>query len=311
MKRRIGLSSALAVLMFSACSTSEQSDLQREAMSPTAKVEGTNAQSAVTIGADYAAPLSVAFARLDQDASTGLWPDYYTQTNHALSATRMGGTDVTEVRFEAPQYYLSDVDSRMVGWYPAIAPQAGVLTFDISDGATDVMLTQELVGNSDDKIGADGQPFFFRHQLCQLIVSVGATSDETVQRWATVDKVVVKQLPTSYIVTLPGGRAVAGAADMVLNRRGGAEKMLPVKLSAIHMTECGYLLTAPRGNKLTVELTGGNGEKRVVEASLPEGESFNSGCVYRLNLSADGGSLIPTMSPPAAWQDSIDLDVEF
>lgn len=314
MQRRIELS-VLSVLLLSACSTYEPQGLQNETMTLAAKVEGSNANRIVEIGANYTTSLGVAFARLDQNTTTGLYPHTYTDVNAALSATRNGGADATQVCFDTPQYYQmagQHSDTRLVGWFPAATPQTGVVTFDISDGATDVMLTQELVGNAAQKIGTEANPFFFRHQLCQLVVSVIATSSETVARWGTVASVLVKGLPTTYVVTLPGGTRAVGAADLLLNRRGGATKMPPVALSSTHFRECGYLLTAPLSDKLTLLLTGGNGEQRTVEAPLPPGESFCSGYIYQLKLNLDGqGDASLHFSTPAQWEENVDLDVEF
>lgn len=313
MKRRIGLS-VFSVLILCACSTDEPQELQNENMTLTAKVEGSTINRVIEIGANYTTSLVVAFARLDQNASTGLYPRTYTDVNTALCATRDGGTGATELCFDEPQYYQpagANNDTRLVGWFPALTPKAGVITFDISDGATDVMLTQELVGNPSQKIGTDENPFFFRHQLCQLVVKVIATSQETVERWGTVSSVVVKNLPTSYIVTLPGGTQASGSADLVLNERGGAKKMSPVQLTSSGFSECGYLLTAPAGNRLTLELTGGNGERRVVEAPLPTGESFYSGYIYELKINLDGEDAVLHLGKAVHWEEDVNLDVEF
>ena len=310
--------SVLSALVLWGCSTTDESaDVRSEAITLTAKVEGSAVNRVVTIGANYTTSLDVAFARLDQNPSTGLYPAIYTDINSALNATRAGGAGVSEVYFDEPQYYQSGTsnnDTRLVGWYPALTPKAGVITFDISDGATDVLLTQELVGNATEKIGTDDNPFCFRHQLCQLVVKVVATSQETVERWGTVFSVVVKDLPTSYIVTLPGGTQAVGSADLLLNLRGSKGKMVPVALSSDSFVECGYLLTAPRGKGLTLELTGGNGERRIVEAPLPAGESFNSGYIYVLTINLDGVGATESVdfkSTGTDWEDDVKLDVEF
>ena len=314
MRRRIGMS-VLSVLIFSACSTNEPQELQNETMALTAKVEGSKVNRVIDIGANYTTSLDVAFARLDQNPSSGLYPCTYDDVNSALFATRDGGTDATKLYFDEPQYYQSPGqhdDTRLIGWFPALSPKAGVLTFDISDGATDVMLTQELVGNTTQKIGTNDNPFFFRHQLCQLVVKVIATSQETVARWGTVRSVVVKKLPTSYLITLPGGTRASGLADILLNERGSAKKMSPVRLSSTGFAECGYLLTAPIANSLTLELTGGNGERLILEAALPVGESFCSGSIYELKINLDGQhDAAFNFSDAIRWEEAVDLDVEF
>lgn len=314
-KRRVGIS-VLAVLVLFGCSTTDESQyIRSEAITLTAKVEGSAVNRVVTIGANYTTSLDVAFARLDQNPFTGIYPQTYADINTALIATRDGGTNASAVHFDEPQYYqtsTSNNDTRLVGWYPALMPQAGVLTFDISDGATDVLLTQELVGNGNDKIGTETDPFFFRHQLCQVVVKVVATSQETVARWGTVASVVVKDMPTTYVVTLPGGTQAVGSADLLLNLRGSTKKMVPVSLSSDSFVECGYLLTAPRGTKLTLELTGGNGEKRIVDAPLPAGESFNSGYIYELKINLDEWQgATAGFGCATQWENDVKLDVEF
>lgn len=316
-KRRIGISFLSALLLFGCSPTDEFEDVRGEAITLTAKVEGSAVNRLVTIGANYTASLAVAFARLDQNPSTGIYPQTYADINSALIATRDGGINASEIHFDEPQYYQAGTvnnDTRLVGWYPALTPKAGVITFDISDGATDVLLSQELVGNVNDKIGTESAPFLFRHQLCQIVVKVVATSAETVSRWGSVASVLVKDMPTSYIVTLPGGTQAVGSADLLLNLRGSTKKMFPVALSCDDFAECGYLLTAPRGKGLTLELTGGNGEKRIVEAPLPSGESFNSGYIYVLKINLDGGGgteSVDFKSTGTEWEDEVKLDVEF
>lgn len=314
MKRRIGLS-VFSVLILCACSTNERQELQNESMTLTAQVEGSLTNRVIEIGADYTTLLDVAFARLDQNPSTGLYPRTYADVNSSLFATRDGGTGVTELFFEEPQCYQAvgvNNDTRLVGWFPAMTPHAGVLTFDISAGSTDVLLTQELVGNPTQKIGSNDAPFLFCHQLCQLVVKVMATSQETVERWGTVSSVVVKNLPTSYVITLPGGTRASGSADILLNERGGMTKMSPVRLTSTGFTECGYLLTAPVENRLTLELTGGNGECRVIEAPLPSGESFCSGFIYELKINLDGQhDAALNFNGATHWAEDVNLDVEF
>ena len=309
MERRIGIP-VICVLVLSACSATEPQALQNESISPTAKVEGVTTNK---VGADFAAPLDVAFARLDQNISTGLWAEGYTDVNTALSATRGGGTDATGIRFDDPKYYQSSTinnETRMVGWYPAIIPSAGVLTFDSSDGATDVLLTQELTGNAEHKFGADKNLFIFGHKLSLILVSVIATSQETVNRWVSVASVSVKGLPTTYQITLPGDALATGTKDIVLNRRGGSGKMVAVELSSSCLVECGYLLTAPLGRALTLELVGGNGERRTIEAPLPDGEFFRP-AIYKLSLNLDGERLTAGGLTAGDWEEEIHLDVEF
>lgn len=298
----------VSVLFLCACSHGEVQEMRGEVMSLTGRVEGSSSVVPVSIGADYTVALPVAFARVDCDRT-------YADVNTALPATRVGGCAVSEIRFTEPQYYQpvnSDKSEvRLIGWYPAVAPTAGVLTFDISEGVADVMLTQELTGTAERKFCTGKKPFVFSHRLCQIVVSVTAASEETVRRWGSLTSVKLKNTPTNYIVALPSTASVSGTTDVVLNRRGSTSKMPPVALSAGRYVECGYVLTLPSTNSLTVELSGSSGEHRLIEAPLPAGEVFREGYIYHLRLNLDGIQSVPATLTTAGWGEEVNLDIEF
>lgn len=298
----------VSVLFLCACSHGEVQEMRGEVMSLTGRVEGSSSVVPVSIGADYTVALPVAFARVDCDRT-------YADVNTALAATRVGGSAVTEIRFTEPQYYqpVNSVrsETRLVGWFPAVTPVSGLLSFDISDGTTDVMLTQELTGTAGHKFCAGDDPFIFSHRLCQIIVSVTASSEETVRRWGSLTSIKLKNMPTNYTVALPCTAAVSGATDVVLNRRGGTSKMSPVALSAGRYVECGYVLTLPSTNSLRVVLTGSSGEHRLIEAPLPAGEVFREGYIYHLRLNLDGIQSVPATLTTAGWGEEVNLDIEF
>lgn len=298
----------VSVLFLCACSHGEVQEMRGEVMSLTGRVEGSSSVVPVSIGADYTVALPVAFARVDCDRT-------YADVNTALAATRSGGSAVTEIRFTEPQYYQpvnsARSETRLVGWFPAVTPVSGLLSFDISDGTTDVMLTQELTGTAGHKFCAGDDPFIFSHRLCQIIVSVTASSEETVRRWGSLTSIKLKDMPTNYTVALPSTAAVSGATDVVLNRRGGTSKMSPVALSAGRYVECGYVLTLPSTNSLRVVLTGSSGEHRLIEAPLPAGEVFREGYIYHLRLNLDGIQSVPATLTTAGWGEEVNLDIEF
>lgn len=298
----------VSVLFLCACSHGEVQEMRGEVMSLTGRVEGSSSVVPVSIGADYTVALPVAFARVDCDRT-------YADVNTALAATRVGGSAVTEIRFTEPQYYqpVNSVrsETRLVGWFPAVTPVSGLLSFDISDGTTDVMLTQELTGTAGHKFCAGDDPFIFSHRLCQIIVSVTASSEETVRRWGSLTSIKLKDMPTNYTVALPSTAAVSGATDVVLNRRGGTSKMSPVGLCAGRYVECGYVLTLPSTNSLRVVLTGSSGEHRLIEAPLPAGEVFREGYIYHLRLNLDGIQSVPATLTTAGWGEEVNLDIEF
>lgn len=307
MKRRIGLL-ITPVLFFIGCAENILPEQQEDAIVLAGKVEGSSSGVPVSIGADYTVALPVAFARVDCDRT-------YADVNTALPATRVGGSAVSEIRFTEPQYYQpvnsARSETRLVGWFPAVTPVSGLLSFDISEGTTDVMLTQELTGTAERKFCTGKKPFVFSHRLCQIVVSVTAASEETVRRWGSLTSVKLKNTPTNYIVALPSTASVSGTTDVVLNRRGSTSKMPPVALSAGRYVECGYVLTLPSTNSLTVELSGSSGEHRLIEAPLPAGEVFREGYIYHLRLNLDGIQSVPATLTTAGWGEEVNLDIEF
>lgn len=307
MKRRIVLLLSVA-LGFIGCAEPSDRDPEESAIRLSGRVAGAAAHLPVTIGADYTGALPVAFARVDGDAS-------YSQVNAALAATRLGGADATEISFTEPQYYqrlAKENETRLVGWYPAVTPEEGVLSFDISQGTTDVLLTQELAGTAGRPFCMGDTSFVFSHQLCRIVVSVTVSSRETVALWGSISSVTIKDLPTSYQIVLPCTAAgVSGSTDVVLKQRGGTFPMSPVALERGRYLECGYLLTLPQTASLTVDLQGSSGMRRVIEAPLPAGEVFRPGFAYELHLNLDAAQRVGGTLNASGWADEVNLDVEF
>lgn len=241
--------------------------------------------SRAVIDKGYSKALYVSFARLDQNEATGAYPAYSTVDSAFLAKWAGALTDddsqATTVRFCDPKFYLSRASNnstKFVGWYPAYPTQTGLgdggsVEIPI-DGATDIMLSEELAGSKDVKFGsyvsaghADNRIFHFGHKLTQLHFYAYAVDAYAPAVWGKLKSVKLKsQLPTCKIV-LPASVSFTGTpVDLELTKKkvsddsaisytsglaftfdssvtvGAANEQTLREASAV---ECGYSLIAP------------------------------------------------------------------
>lgn len=255
----------------------------------TSSAKRTSGLSRAVLDTDFAGPLFVSFARLDQDETTGAYPAYSTVDSAFLAKWEGALTDddskATTIHFCDPKFYLSRAtnnSTKLVGWYPAYAAQTalgtdGSVSIAI-DGKTDIMLTEELEANKTVRFGnyvadgdADNRIFHFEHLLTQLHFFAYAIDAYAPSVWGKIKSVTLKdQLPTCKI-TLPATVEFEGAAadlaltgkkvsdDSDIDYSAGLEYTFDSSIVAGSAdeqtkreeaaTECGYALIAPVKSK--------------------------------------------------------------
>lgn len=267
--------------------------------------------------------LAVAFARIDQDATTGSYPAAYSTngTGEPLTATRAKGANFQKITFTTPQYYLNHVTNfktKLVGWYPADSKATydagGVVKFDISDGGVDVMLTNEVEGDKTtaaNKFGASGKEFTFSHLLTQIKVSAYAVSADAKTAWGKIKSIKVKSLKPTCKVTLPSTVAFEGtAADVKLqylskSTSDGSETAItyPLELGVAVTTPaaakndvaCGYLMFEPTsGSSVTLAVETEKGATKDVTVTLASSAKFDKSKAYAVTLKFDVSTIEPT-----------------
>lgn len=264
--------------------------------------------------------LDVAFARLDQQAGGG-WDEDYTAVGTALNASLETDGKIT---FAPKQYYLSrntDNSTKMVGWYPRGTYSNGVATFSISDGITDIMTTQELVGSKSAKFEA----FTFSHMLTRLDVKAYAETQDAANVWGTINEggIVIKDQVNACTLTLPSTFAFSeepeDKADLTLPAKQVADDSqitYPLTIPALETDKatdadpCGYAMIKPvdNGSSVTLTVTTSLGGTYEVNVPAPEG-GFTAGHAYNVYLKFTATAIEPTATI-AAWLPGDDVEVE-
>ena len=313
-----GVRLLFACLLFASCSQeSIIPSTDAEEIRLSGGINGLSA-SAVTRGAidkDYSQNLSIRFARVDQ-GEDGSWPAYTTVAT-PLEATRAGGAGQTNIGFTKPQYYLTRQDNnntKLLGWYPASTYKQSdaTVTFDISGGTTDVMVTGEVIGNKVDKFGDSERTFTFSHLLTR--VSVRAFGDASAKdNWGVIKSVKVKAQPTSCILKLADLTATwSGSSDLALknstNDAAMGDVSLDGKTTTANTASCGYALFKPTATaSLTLVVETSQGGSRDVTVTLPAGATpqyFAAGTGYTVTLEFKSITIVPTAAITAWKTDS-------
>lgn len=266
------------------------------------------------INEDYAKPLDVSFARIDQ-LTGGSWPAYTTVAN-PLAATRVGGAGQQGITFTTQQFYQNseaDNGTKLIGWYPNTGTYTnGAVAFDISKGTVDVMLTPEVTGNKaeTEQFGTAGHTFTFNHLLTQITVQAYASVDGTAAMWGNVTSVKVKGQPTTCTVTLPKQTPTAWGttADLLLKNPTTDLDMAVADLNNSSQTSpvtLGYAMFQPTtANTLTLEVITEKGGTRDVTVTLPgttNSNNFAAGTAYTVTLNFKSTEVVPTASI-SAWK---------
>jgi hypothetical protein len=236
--------------------------------------------------------LGLNFARINQDAATGVYPSY---GSTALNATRAAGTGSKAIAFDAgsEQYYTpagTNSSSKMVGWYPRVSENgsvsfaSGVVSFTI-DGSTDVMLSNEVAGSTAALFSADEKKFTFNHLLTQLQFKVYAVDDAAKTSWGTITSVKVKSQYTACSVTLPAAISFPTTGTTSdLSVLSGAT--LEMGVGSANAVSVGYSMIAPvaAAGSVTLEIVTSAGETGTVVIPVPA-TGFLASNAYVITLS--------------------------
>ncbi len=269
------------------------------------------------IQSGHTSDLSVAFARIDQDAS-GNYPADYSGVAAALNATWKGSltssdADATDIVFATKQYYLANgKGTKLVGWYPQGTFNAGVITLAV-DGDSDILLSQELEGNkvNGSRFGQTGKIFKFDHQLTWLKFAAYAADADALDVWGNITSIKLKDQAENCTITLPKTVAFSTTLkDMNLVAKKYSDGTaidytgdgLVVGVAEANKVECGYALVPPVGDDGSLKLvldTSIGGQKEVF-LSLPKAADgttvlgFEVGKAYEIRLIFTVSEIKPT-----------------
>ena len=269
------------------------------------------------IQSGHTSDLSVAFARIDQDAS-GNYPADYSGVAAALNATWKGSltssdADATDIVFATKQYYLANgKGTKLVGWYPQGTFNAGVFNLSV-DCYSDILLYQELEGNkvNGSRFGQTGKIFKFDHQLTWLKFAAYAADADALDVWGNITSIKLKDQAENCTITLPKTVAFSTTLkDMNLVAKKYSDGTaidytgdgLVVGVAEANKVECGYALVPPVGDdgSLKLVLDTSIGGQKEVSLSLPKAADgttvlgFEVGKAYEIRLIFTVSEIKPT-----------------
>lgn len=272
----------------------------------------------------YTSDLPVNFFLLEQDGTSGLYPNYSDYSaGTQLAATRTGGSGTTTVNFDSgsERYYpVRETNNKvkLVGWYPrvdgtAVTFSSGELLFSV-DGSTDVMLTAEVEGSKAiaDKFSDAGKEFTFSHLLTQFRIKAYALDAAAVTSWGNITDIQVKgQLPQCKVILPASVSFVGTATNLPLVRKvamTNADLTYPLTLLPAPAIDCGYAMVPPADSPtvLTLEVTTVKGGTRDVPLNV---QNYEKGKAYEVSLKFTAGA-ITARAQIGAWTSVPMSDIE-
>jgi len=292
---------ALSALLLVACSSDNEpqiaNNMEQMEIKLTAGIESVNSSTRAggIIDKDYSGELLLSFARIDMDADG----NYPINGYKGISSTNATLND-QQASFSTPQYYLARTasnSSRMVCWYPQIAldETTAKATFDISDGDTDVMLSEDMSGSR----SANFSSFTLKHLLTQLKVKAYSPSAVVSELWGTIKKIEIVDSPTEYIVTFPIDATsttytfAEGTTVQNISLKGYIEK--PISTNP-EILDCGHIMIPPATKIITLKITTAKGGVLgETEVTIPSFNYLKSNA-YQITLKFNGSDISPTVS---------------
>lgn len=292
---------ALSALLLVACSSDNEpqiaNNMEQMEIKLTAGIESVNSSTRAggIIDKDYLGELLLSFARIDMDADG----NYPINGYKGISSTNATLND-QQASFSTPQYYLARTasnSSRMVCWYPQIAldETTAKATFDISDGDTDVMLSEDMSGSRSTNFSS----FTLKHLLTQLKIKAYSPSAVVSELWGTIKKIEIVDSPTEYIVTFPIDATsttytfAEGTTVQNISLKGYIEKPISINPDIL---DCGHIMIPPATKIITLKITtekgGVLGE---TEVTIPSFNYLKSNA-YQITLKFNGSDISSTVS---------------
>ena len=303
---------ALSALLLVACSSDNEpqiaNNMEQMEIKLTAGVESVNnsTRAGGIIDKGYSGELLLSFARIDMDAD-GNYPTNGYKGISSINAT----LNAQQASFSTPQYYLARTasnSSRMVCWYPQIALDATTAkaTFDISDGDTDVMLSEDMSGSR----SANFSSFTLKHLLTQLKFKAYSPSAVVSELWGTIKSIEVVGSPTEYIVTFPIDATsttytfAEGTTVQNISLKGYTNPVgLPI--GSASALDCGHIMIPPAIKIITLKIkTEKGGVLGETEVTIPSFNYLKSNA-YQITLKFNGSDISPTVSI-GEWSTPID-----
>ncbi len=249
--------------------------------------------------------LPISILRRDQSGDPLVYPVYKDGEQLTAKLAASSSTDaVSGITFDVTQYYLPDAakKTKLIGWHPqtSAAPATavqfsttdGTVTFEV-DGASDIMLSNEVEGGKDDKFSTDdAKQLKFGHLLTQVQIKAYAADDAAKTKWGKVKSIKLKgEGGKKCKVTLAETPTVAfdpatSPADLTLQQETAGEVELGI--GQANAVACGYAMFEPTASGAAIPLTllveTEHGGTQTVEIASDKVASFDKGKAYTLKL---------------------------
>ena len=276
-----------AALLLAGCSKEPAggTEGERTAITVSATLPVGAAEASTKAVADGSTALTLSFARADE-TSAGSYGAYGAE----FTGTRAAGTGSRSLTFDPPQFYsLKRLNTRIIGWYPGGATEAGsgVGYYDASagtvgwviDGQQDILSASAQEGSSISAMPG----FVFNHRLAQIQFWPYAESAAAAAQWGPVKSITLLDQPEQYTLTLPQD----GGTDAVFSATGNAEftvRNLPSgNLSTTAARQGDPVMIAPTTENTTLSLIIGMTDGSFFNVTVPE-RTYPAGSVTAVKL---------------------------
>ena len=276
-----------AALLLAGCSKEPAggTEGERTAITVSATLPVGAAEASTKAVADGSTALTLSFARADE-TSAGSYGAYGAE----FTGTRAAGTGSRSLTFDPPQFYsLKRLNTRIIGWYPGGATEAGsgVGYYDASastvgwtiDGQQDILSASAQEGSSISAMPG----FVFNHRLAQIQCWPYAENAATAAQWGPVKSITLLDQPEQYTMTLPQD----GGTDAVFSATGNADftvRNLPSgNLSTTAARQGDPVMIAPTTENTTLSLIIGMTDGSFFNVTIPE-RTYPAGSVTALKL---------------------------
>ncbi len=264
---------SLSLLLLAACSSDNEPQSGTNTTDPVEIKLNSGIESITRAGGaitnTLSNDLSISIARIDAASAPTTYPSYKALLATSVHNARINKTGNT-VNFRNTNddankslYYLTNgYNTKLIAWYPRGTFAAGDgtnaanVTYSISDGQTDVMLSAEVAGKKSSTINSIN----LSHLLTQIQVKAYAFDAAAVDKWGKLTAAVkIKNQSTTCTVALPGTQnseiVFSGTQDTSLSNTFATATALPT--SSESAIDCGYAMIAPitTSSVMTLEVT--------------------------------------------------------
>lgn len=262
---------------------------ERTAITVSATLPVGAAEASTKAVVDGSTALTLSFARTDE-TSAGSYGAYGAE----FTGTRAAGTGSTALTFNTPQFYQrGGLNTRIIGWYPGGATEAGssVGYYDASAGTVSWTIDgrQDILSASAQGSMIAAMPeLVFNHRLAQIQFWPYAENMDVSAFWGPITAIVLLGQPDQCTMTLPDPATTEAGAFTATGNADFTVRNLPSgNLSTTAARQGDPVMIAPTTDQTTLSLVIIMDNGGVLNVTVPE-RTYPAGSVTALNLRFTG-----------------------